>query len=129
MSRPNLFSDAPEIPRLGRLLDSVLGRVVPSTNMLSNSYVSNSLSISRDMFPSSYTWHSALEGEDFDSSDDLTLAAVIDPPDTYDFLLQAAEYANSASSSPLPTPWVSRALAQPTFDCYATKYKPVCRKV
>lgn len=120
-------------PRLGRLLDRVLGRQPPENFSNSFSYVSNSLLFSHRSFQSkSASANLNLipnATDDYDDCDDLAVAASVEPPESYDFLLRMAEYASAGKIFPLPTPWSSRALSTHSFDVCGTKYKPVSRKV
>lgn len=138
VSRPdNSVGGTPEFPRLGRLLDTLLGKVSLGLPSISpDSYICNALSSSRtasfsrsshpfSISPSLYTG----QVNDFDESDSLAVAAVVDPPESFDFILRMAEYASGSSVAPLSTPWVRRALSRHSFESCGAKYKPVARKV
>lgn len=126
LSKPEYsFGNTPEPPRLGRILDTLLGSV-------SYDFSSGPSSFSSVSSPLSLTLavpNQLINAEDFDSTDDLQIAAVLDPPDTYDSLLRMAEYASPFHTNPLPTPWVTRALSTHTYVSHGAKYKPVHRKV
>ena len=119
-------------PKAGRLLDSVLGisqfsPVSPSVD----AYVAESLAISvSSVSLDKLSASDSASDEDYDGFDDLCTAASVDPPESFDTLLRMAEYASSSPTvSPLPRPWVSRALSTHEFSAHGTKYKPVAKKV
>lgn len=136
LSEPDYtIGDTPNLPRLGRILDTVLGMDsrLPSL-ATADRYIYDSLFISHvsasawvSPFFSSSESYSILDGGD--DSEALAVAAVVDPPECYDYLLRMAEYASAVPIAPLPTLWVSRALSEHSYASYGAKYKPVSHKV